>query len=187
MNSHCLRLNGKGGCHCAWRTEPSRSLRRRTGGSSPPFALESPDQLRPEPPAPAGSYEYLRQAADIVELSAGLTDRRKAIATYWADGPNTETPPGHWNLLAQWVSRRDRHTLDEDVKLFFVLGNALLDASIATSTMQIAEMLSPCIVVRLGPTTPEPLAGMKTSPRLPPMRCRRPTDTKPSRLDSRGR
>ena len=29
------------------------------------------------------------------------------------------------------VSRRDRHSLDEDVKLFFVLGNAMLDASIA--------------------------------------------------------
>ena len=96
-----------------------------------PFALESPDRFRPGPPAPAGSYEYWRQARDLVELSAGLTDRRKAIATYWADGPNTETPPGHWNLLAQWVSRRDRHTLDQDVKLFFVLGNAMLDASIA--------------------------------------------------------
>ena len=66
-----------------------------------------------------------------MELSAGLDDRRKAIAAYWADGPNTETPPGHWNLLAQWVSRRDGHGLDEDVRMFFVLGNALLDASIA--------------------------------------------------------
>ena len=53
------------------------------------------------------------------------------IAEYWADGPSTETPPGHWNLLAHFVSRRDRHSLDDDVKLYFILGNALLDASIA--------------------------------------------------------
>ena len=33
--------------------------------------------------------------------------------------------------LAQWVSRRDRHGLDKDVKMFFALGNAMLDASIA--------------------------------------------------------
>jgi hypothetical protein len=96
-----------------------------------PFALTSPDQFRPKPPAPLGSNEFEHQARDIVRLSAKLDDRQKAIALYWADGPNTETPPGHWNLFAQFVSRRDNHTLDQDVKLFFVLGNALLDASIA--------------------------------------------------------
>jgi hypothetical protein len=96
-----------------------------------PFALVSPDQFRPSKPALYGTDEYTRQAAEVVELSRRLNDRRKAIALYWADGPKTETPPGHWSLFAQWVSRRDRHTLDEDVKMFFVLGNALLDASIA--------------------------------------------------------
>jgi hypothetical protein len=96
-----------------------------------PFGLASPDQFRPGPPAQAGTHEYWRQAEEIVALSASLDDRRKAIAVYWADGPNTETPPGHWNLFAQWVSRRDGHGLDEDVRMFFVLGNALLDASVA--------------------------------------------------------
>ena len=33
-------------------------------------------------------------------------------------------------MFAQWVSRRDRHSLDRDAKLFFALNNALLDASI---------------------------------------------------------
>jgi hypothetical protein len=86
---------------------------------------------RPVAPPAAGTPAYLHQARQLVRFSAGLDDRRKAIALYWADGPNTETPPGHWNLFAQWVSRRDRHSLDEDVRMFFVLGNALLDASIA--------------------------------------------------------
>jgi len=66
-----------------------------------------------------------------VSLSAALTDREKMIAEYWEDGPSSETPPGHWSLLAQYVSRRDGHDLDADVQLFFILGNALLDASIA--------------------------------------------------------
>ena len=26
----------------------------------------------------------------------------------------SETPPGHWNLMAQWLSRRHRHALDQD-------------------------------------------------------------------------
>lgn len=96
-----------------------------------PFALESVSQFRPPPPAAFPSLRYVRQAEAIVRLSAGLTDRQKMIAEYWADGPSTETPPGHWNLLAHFVSRRDRHSLDDDVKLYFILGNALLDASIA--------------------------------------------------------
>jgi hypothetical protein len=96
-----------------------------------PFALHSADQFRPAPPATAGSFAYLQQARDIVALSAALDDRTKAIAVYWADGPGTDTPPGHWNRIAQWVSQRDGHDVDDDVRLFFVLNSAMLDASIA--------------------------------------------------------
>jgi len=96
-----------------------------------PFALTSPDEFRPKPPALFGTNQYQHEAEAVIRLSAKLDDRLKAVALYWADGPNTETPPGHWNLFAQQVSRRDAHTLDDDVKLFFVLGNTLLDASIA--------------------------------------------------------
>ena len=96
-----------------------------------PFALRSAAQFRPVPPPQYPDAAYLAEAAAIVDLSATLTDRPKAIAEYWADGPNTETPPGHWNLFAQFVSARDRHTFDQDVCMFFALGNALLDASIA--------------------------------------------------------
>jgi VCPO second helical-bundle domain len=53
------------------------------------------------------------------------------IAEYWANGPRTETPPGHWALFGEFVSQRDHHTLDDDVKMFFALSNAIFDASIA--------------------------------------------------------
>ena len=96
-----------------------------------PYALDPASQFRPPPPALAGSPEYLRQARDVLSLHMGLDDRSKAIAVYWADGPGTDTPPGHWHRLAQWVSRRDGHDVDDDVRLFFVLGHAMLDASIA--------------------------------------------------------
>ena len=96
-----------------------------------PFAMAAPNQMRPEAPAQFGTKRYKKQAREIIDLSAKLNDKSKAIAVYWADGPNTETPAGHWNMLAQFVSQRDAHTLDQDVKMFFILGNALLDASIA--------------------------------------------------------
>jgi hypothetical protein len=94
----------------------------------------SPGSLRsPTGPAKYGSAEYRAQAQALLDLSAGLTDEQKMIAEYWADGPRSELPPGHWNLFAQFVSRRDHHGvqahgLERDVKLFFALTNAIADA-----------------------------------------------------------
>ena len=101
-----------------------------------PFALTSADEFRRLifglGPAKYGSPEYEQQAEELIDISAGLTDRQKMIAEYWNDGPSTEQPPGHWMLFAQWISERDRHTLDDDVKIFFALSNAMFDAGIAT-------------------------------------------------------
>jgi hypothetical protein len=97
------------------------------------FAV-SPGSLRSSTgPATYGSPEYVAQAQALLDLSADLTYKQKMIAEYWADGPHSELPPGHWNLFAQYVSRRDHHSLgeqgiDADVKLFFALTNAVSDA-----------------------------------------------------------
>jgi hypothetical protein len=70
-------------------------------------------------------------------------DFRRAIAEFWADGPNSETPPGHWNVLANTVSdeldpdlriggqgsRVDR--LEWDTKLYIALNGAVHNAAIA--------------------------------------------------------
>jgi len=99
-----------------------------------PFAMSKGDEFRSaiEPgPLKYGSRGYLEQVNELVDISANLTDRQKMIAEYWADGPNTAQPPGHWTQFAQVVSERDHHSIDEDVKMFFVLSNAMLDAGIA--------------------------------------------------------
>jgi membrane-associated phospholipid phosphatase len=99
-----------------------------------PFALRSDSEFRSElarfGPATYGTSAYLEQVEEMVEKSANLTDRQKMIAEYFADGPHSELPPGHWDLFAQFVSARDHHTVDEDAKLFFVLTNAIFDAGI---------------------------------------------------------
>ncbi len=104
-------------------------------GQVKPFALRSDDQLRDKlglfGPAQFGSTAYLEQAEELIQISANLTDEQKMIAEYWKDGPHSETPPGHWALFGQFVSYRDHHTLDQDVKMFFALANAIFDGSIA--------------------------------------------------------
>jgi hypothetical protein len=96
-----------------------------------PFALAHGAEFRPAAPARYPSGEYVKQVEDILHVSAKLDDREKMIAEYWSDGPSSELPPGHWCLFAEWVSRRDGHGIDEDAKMFFALGNAVLDAGIA--------------------------------------------------------
>jgi hypothetical protein len=96
-----------------------------------PFALTDGAVLRPPAPAQYPHGSYVAQANHILHLNAHLTDRQKMTSEYWSDGPRSETPPGHWNLLAEWVSRRDQLTLDQNAVLFFALNNAELDASIA--------------------------------------------------------
>lgn len=70
-------------------------------------------------------------------------DFARVLAEFWADGPSSETPPGHWNVLANAVS--DYPGLDKriggagpvlddlewDVKLYFALNAAGHDAACA--------------------------------------------------------
>jgi PAP2 superfamily len=103
-----------------------------------PFALTSDDEFNSFVsmfgPARSGAETFRKQALDLIALSANLTDRQKMIAEYWANGPHTELPPGHWDLFAQFVSARDQHTNDQDVKMFFAMTNAIFDAGIAAWT-----------------------------------------------------
>jgi len=99
-----------------------------------PFGMTKGEEFRTavEPgPVKYGLPEYQHQAEELITISANLTDRQKMIAEYWSDGPYSEQPPGHWAQFAQFVSARDHHSLDDDVKMFFALTNAMLDASIA--------------------------------------------------------
>src|SRR4051812_25942568 len=68
-------------------------------------------------------------------------DFARILAEFWADGPNSETPPGHWNVLANRVSDSPQlagrigpgaaDRLRWDVHLYFALNGAVHDAAIA--------------------------------------------------------
>ncbi|GIV33379.1 MAG: hypothetical protein KatS3mg031_0914 [Chitinophagales bacterium] len=69
-------------------------------------------------------------------------DYTRVLAEFWADGPHSETPPGHWftilNYVAdhplfvrKWRGRGDViDPLEWDVKSYFTLGGAMHDAAI---------------------------------------------------------
>ncbi len=101
-------------------------------GNVKPFALTSGSQFRPSPPQLLTSQGFLDQARHVVEVQAKLTPVQKVIAEYWADGPNSELPPGHWTLMTAFVVERDTLDLDAAVKVFFAVSSAIADAAIAT-------------------------------------------------------
>lgn len=115
-------------------------------GALTPVALMGGDQFRPSPPPALGSEAsyvdglgqamtadeaFRRQFSQLVEISANLSQEDKVIAEFWADGPRTESPPGHWNQLAHGISTRDGHGVEQDVKMYFALNAAMFDAGIA--------------------------------------------------------
>ncbi|MBX3053412.1 MAG: hypothetical protein KF753_18190 [Caldilineaceae bacterium] len=96
-----------------------------------PFALDDgPVITSTSGPIRYPSPEFTLQAQEIISYSANLDDYAKAISQYWADGPSTEFPPGHWALFSQFVSFRDAHGIDEDAKLFLAVNNATMDGGI---------------------------------------------------------
>lgn len=102
-------------------------------GNVKPFALSSGSQFRPTtPPQHPLSQGYLDQARYVMDVQTRLTPEHKVIAEYWADGPRSELPPGHWCEFTAYVAERDQLELDDSVKLFFAVANAIADAAIAT-------------------------------------------------------
>ena len=100
-----------------------------------PFALSSAtqfDSLIPQPDIfAAGFSRYQANVDELLQYSAQLDLPRKLVVEYWADGPNSELPPGHWGLFAQYLSTSRGYTIDQDVKMFFAMHNASFDAGIA--------------------------------------------------------
>jgi hypothetical protein len=88
------------------------------------------------PVNPATGKPY---APDVVNLG----DFGRVMAEFWADGPKSETPPGHWNVLANGASDELAPSLriggkggavgrlEWDVKLYLALNGAVHDAAIA--------------------------------------------------------
>ncbi len=96
-----------------------------------PLTLDSASQFRPAPPPAIGSERLAAEVREVVELQGNLTNEQRALVEFMRDGPQSVQQAGHWFIFAQIVSVRDQHTLDEDVKMYFLVETAAMDAFIA--------------------------------------------------------
>ena len=101
-----------------------------------PFAMNSSSQFRPPGPPSLDSRQYAADYEEVKELGPAIgstrTEDQTEIALFWADGAGTETPPGHWNSIAQIIADAQRNTLEENARLFALLNIAMADAAICS-------------------------------------------------------
>lgn len=119
-----------------WRpTPPANAAPLLPGwGMVTPFALASGDQIRPHAPPALTSQAYTAEYQQVKDYGGTVSALRSAdqteVARFWADGGGTETPPGHWMSIASTVSTARGLTLDENARLFALLGIGVADSAI---------------------------------------------------------
>ena len=101
-----------------------------------PWAMASGTQCRASGPPPNPSEAlYATDFAEVKSLgrtdSATRTAEQTEIALFWNDGAGTETPPGHWNSIAQVLAEDADLSLVESARLFALLSITQADAAIA--------------------------------------------------------
>lgn len=110
-----------------------------------PFAMSSTSQFRPAGPngfQPGNYAAWVQSAAYTAEFnlvkdiggthSTTRTADQTNIAYFWVDGPGTASPPGHWSRIAATVSAQQGLSLEQNARLFGLLGLAQADTGIAS-------------------------------------------------------
>jgi hypothetical protein len=99
-----------------------------------PFTMPTSSAFRPPGPPALDSTKYTADFNEVKALGAAIrstrTQEQTTIALFWADGAGTETPPGHWNSIAQDVARQAGNTLEQNARLFALMNVAMADAAI---------------------------------------------------------
>jgi hypothetical protein len=104
-----------------------------------------------------------------------MGDYARVLAEFWADGPKSETPPGHWHVLANQLADNPLtvkkiggmgpvlEDLEWDVKTYFALSATTHDAAcVAWSLKRVYEGTRPITMIRYMGSK-----GQSSNPALP--------------------
>lgn len=101
-----------------------------------PFCLDDVVSVRRAGPPALTSSEFTTAFNETKNLGSKTSVVRSAeetqIALFWVDGAGTATPPGHWFQIARDVATQRGSTLEENARLFALLGMAVCDAGICS-------------------------------------------------------
>lgn len=120
---------------CNWKPTPpgfTYPPLEPTWGKVRPWLMNNGDQFRPGPPPACNSLAlFLQMKEEVYRTVNTLNKEQREIALFWADGPGTVTPPGHWVKIAlDLVEKHDTNT-PRTARIFAYLGASLMDAGIS--------------------------------------------------------
>ena len=96
-----------------------------------PWTTDDITRYRAGPPPAYGSPEFVAALVEVRRIADGRTEEERRIAEFWADGPGTYTPPGHWNAIASDLIADHGLTELQSAQTLAVLNIALMDAGIS--------------------------------------------------------
>lgn len=140
-----------------------------------PFGMTSNSQFRPAPPPALNSAAYAQAWNEVREIgsatSATRTQEQTDIARVWVGGPGTATPPGQWNEIASQIGQARGQTMEQNARMFALLGLAVADAGVvAWDCKYTYDLWRPITAIREGDTdgNPDTFAVPGWSPLLSP-------------------
>jgi hypothetical protein len=104
-------------------------------GNWTPWLLQSGDQFRsPVPPGLQGTFPsdlFLQETQEVYDISTNLTPEQLQIANFWADGPGTFTPPGHWTQFTLMHLAETEFSAPRAARVLALQGVGVADSAIA--------------------------------------------------------
>ncbi|MEW5884471.1 MAG: phosphatase PAP2 family protein [Armatimonadota bacterium] len=120
-----------GDCYWYSSQNPPRPPLLPLWGEVRPWLMTSGSQFRPGPPPDCNSQEFQEALQEVRFFSDNRTPEQLAIAMFWADGPGTATPPGHWNQIACDMAMEKGLNEVRTARMLALMNMATMDAGIS--------------------------------------------------------
>ena len=97
------------------------------------FLMSETDVVANRPPAPPSTKSdlFAKELAEIKKYSQDNSRKHLEIVSFWADGVDTYTPPGHWNAIAAESFVQKGYSEVRWARNLALLNVAMMDAAIS--------------------------------------------------------
>jgi hypothetical protein len=118
-----------------WKSleKPARPPMLPLFGKVKSFLMSEADIVASRPPAPPStkSETFAKELAEIKKYSQDNSRKHLKIVSFWADGVDTSTPPGHWNAIASESFVQQQYSEVRWARNMALLNIAMMDAAIS--------------------------------------------------------
>jgi hypothetical protein len=95
------------------------------------WSVPNLEDVRPGPPPAIGSPEFEENARELIDIQENMTESKRKIANWWADGLGSYTPPGHWNKFAKDFIIQYKENPLRSARTFAYMNMAIADAGVS--------------------------------------------------------